>query len=182
MIYLIRHGETDWNVVRRVQGNTDIPLNENGKSQARDVSEKIANLKINRIISSDLSRAKETAEIINKKVNTDIILDNRLREVNYGDLEGELIEDFTEETWNTFFSNPEKSNGESRKNVYIRIKSFLDELSKEEGNSLVVTHGGALRMMMYYSKNKNEFNNEEYMDYIKDVKIHNTEIIEFENK
>lgn len=83
MIYLIRHGETDWNVERKIQGQTDIPLNSNGKQQAEEAANEIANLKIDRIISSDLSRAKETAEIINKKVGAKITFDKRIREVKF---------------------------------------------------------------------------------------------------
>ena len=69
MIYLVRHGQTDWNIEKKhTQGHTDIPLNENGKKQAEQLAQSISNLKIDKIISSDLLRAKETAEIINKKL------------------------------------------------------------------------------------------------------------------
>lgn len=180
MIYLVRHGQTDWNLDRKIHGSTDIPLNENGQMQAKNVAEDISKLKINRIISSDLSRAKETAEIINEKIGASIKLDKRLREVNYGDFEGKPVESFTEEMWDEFNKNPEKSNGESRVNVYKRIKSFFDELESDEGNTLIVTHSGALRMMLYYANNKEEFNMKDYIDCTKEVRIHNTEVLKLE--
>ena len=108
MIYLIRHGQTDWNLDRKLQGQTDIPLNDNGRGQAEEVAKEIADLKIDRIISSDLLRAKETAEIINKKIGAVISFDKRLREVNYGDYEGKLIETIKDEEWDVFNQNPEK--------------------------------------------------------------------------
>ena len=88
MIYLIRHGQTNWNAERKIQGQTDIPLNQIGQQQAKDVSEEISKLKIDKIFSSDLLRARETAEIINEKIGAKIEYDKRLREVNYGNYEG----------------------------------------------------------------------------------------------
>lgn len=178
MIYLIRHGQTNWNVEGKLQGKTDIPLNENGKKQAKNISDNIAKLNITRIISSDLSRAKETAEIINEKIQGKMFTDKRLREVDYGELEGKFVKSFSEETWDIFNSSPEKLKGESRENVYRRIKSLFNEIKDEEENILVVTHGGALRMMMYYANNKDSFNKEEYEKNYKNMKINNTEIFE----
>lgn len=179
MIYLVRHGQTDWNVERKIQGNTDIPLNEIGELQARNAAENISKLKIDKIISSDLSRARQTAEIINEKVGANIKLDKRLREVNYGDFEGNLVENLTEQDWQIFDKNPEKINGESRIEVYKRIKSLFDEIDEEE-NTLIVTHGGALRMIMYYANNKDKFDLEKYIDCTQDIKIHNAELLQWE--
>ena len=181
MIYLIRHGQTDWNLDRKLQGQTDIPLNNNGRGQAEEAAKEIANLKIDRIISSDLSRAKETAEIINKKIGVEISFDKRLREVNYGDYEGELIETIKDEDWNVFNQNPEKKNGESRKQVYERVKSFLQEINESE-NVLVVTHGGALRMMLYYAKNKEKFDVVSYDEFSKDYWISNAKVIDYKER
>ena len=80
MIYIIRHGQTDWNIEHRTQGHTDIALNTNGIKQAELMTQKIANLKIDSIISSDLKRAYMTAQIINKNFNKNIKADKRLRE------------------------------------------------------------------------------------------------------
>ena len=180
MIYLVRHGQTDWNVVRRIQGSTDIPLNETGRKQAKELSEDITNYKIDRIICSDLSRARETAEILNEKIGCNITFDKRLREVNYGDLEGRLIEDFKNGEWDVFNQTPEKLNGEKKLDVYKRVKSFLDELDIENENILVVSHGGVIRMMLYYKENGDNFDNEKYTKFLLETKINNAQIYEFE--
>ena len=181
MIYLIRHGQTDWNVERKIQGQTDIPLNINGKQQAKEAAEEIANLKIDKIISSDLSRAKETAEIINKKVGAEITYDKRLREVNYGDFEGIQIDKFTDKDWVIFNETPEKIKGESRQQVYDRVKSFIDEI-KDDENVLVVTHGGSLRMMLYYANNTDSFDMDSYNEFSKDFWINNAKVVEYKEK
>lgn len=169
MIYLVRHGQTDWNLEKKIQGHIDVPLNNNGKRQAELVSEAIKDLKINKIYSSDLVRAKETAAIINKKLNLKITLDNRLREFNYGDLEGVVKTTFSEDIWDEFNSNPERIHAESSESVYNRIKEFFDELNIND-NILIVTHGGALRVIMYYFNNKDKFDkdlfNKEYCNMI----------------
>ena len=181
MIYLIRHGQTDWNVERKIQGQTDIPLNINGKQQAKEAAEEIANLKIDKIISSDLSRAKETAEIINKKVGAKITFDKRLREVNYGNYEGAQIDKFTDEQWKIFNETPEKIKGESRQQVYDRVKSFIDEI-KDDENVLVVTHGGSLCMMLYYANNTDSFDMDRYNEFSKDFWINNAKVVEYKEK
>lgn len=84
----VRHGITDWNVERRAQGQTDIPLNETGRAQARALAERFRNEKWDAIYASDLSRAKETAETIAAALNVPLHLDERLREMACGKMEG----------------------------------------------------------------------------------------------
>jgi len=129
MIYLVRHGQTDWNIEKKhTQGHTDIPLNENGKKQAEQLAQSISNLKIDKIISSDLLRAKETAEIINKKFGSPIFFDERMREINYGILERIPRDTLTQETWDIFNTRPEELKAESKVHIFERIKNFFDEL------------------------------------------------------
>ncbi|MHB1463281.1 MAG: histidine phosphatase family protein [Armatimonadota bacterium] len=180
MIYLVRHGQTDWNVEKKTQGHTDIPLNDNGREQAKSLSMDISKLKIDRIISSDLLRARETAEIVNEAFGVYLTFDKRLREINYGDLEGILGTTLTPETWNIINTTPEKLNTEPFINVYTRIKTFFDELNDEHINILIVTHGDALRMIMYYANNRDHFDKEEYANFSQNVKIDNAAIFEWE--
>lgn len=86
--YFIRHGETDWNKEKRLQGRTDIPLNETGRQQARDALKKIIPLNLDLIVSSPLIRAKETALIINETLRLPIHFDDRLVERCFGKIEG----------------------------------------------------------------------------------------------
>ncbi len=89
--YFIRHGQTDWNKEERLQGHTDIPLNDIGRAQAKEVLKLISDLPIDLIITSDLLRSKETAEIINEKLQLPLTLDKKIRERCFGDLEGKTI-------------------------------------------------------------------------------------------
>lgn len=83
-LYVIRHGQTDWNVAGKCQGMSDIELNETGIEQAKKVKEQIKKYNINLIISSPLKRAKKTAEIINEAINCPIEYDNRVIERGFG--------------------------------------------------------------------------------------------------
>lgn len=90
-IYIFRHGQTDYNVSRRVMGQLDIPLNETGIAQAVELAEKIANMHIEAIYTSPLLRAKQTAQIVADKNNIKIITDDRLKERNNGVLQGHIV-------------------------------------------------------------------------------------------
>ena len=87
-IFVTRHGQTEWNALGKIQGRKDIELNEIGREQAEMTRKKLMNEKIDLIISSSLKRAKETAEIINKEFNVEILEDKRLVERGFGDFEG----------------------------------------------------------------------------------------------
>jgi broad specificity phosphatase PhoE len=179
MIYLARHGQTDWNVERRMMGQTDIPLNGFGRAQAESLGKDVSELKIEHIFSSDLLRTKETAEIVNKFINVDVSLDQRLREINYGDIVGKALSEVSNESWDQFNFHPEQLNAESLENVYSRIKDFFEELAKRNlSNVLIVTHGGALRMILYYAQNRNSFNKDDYINNYLNFKFANASITE----
>ena len=84
IIIFVRHGETDYNKIKRVQGTQQIPLNEQGKTQAQQVAESLQQYKITHIYCSGLVRARETAEIINSSLSLPIMTDDRLNERNWG--------------------------------------------------------------------------------------------------
>ena len=133
------------------------------------------------IFSSDLLRAKETAEIINNFINVDISLDSRLREFNYGDIEGKTLKEISSENWNRVNLYPEQLNAESLENVYDRVKNFFEDLAKRNiSNVIINTHGGTLRMMLYYAKNKDHFIKEDYIKNYLNLKIENSSLIEME--
>ena len=90
-IYIFRHGQTDYNVSRRVMGQLDIPLNETGLTQATKLAEKMLDKQIKVIYTSPLSRAKQTAQIVSKKIGASLISDNKLKERNNGKLEGHIV-------------------------------------------------------------------------------------------
>lgn len=179
MIYLVRHGQTDWNIAKKTQGHTDIPLNDFGKKEAERVSERFSSIPISKIISSDLIRAKETAEIINVRTKCPLIVDKRLREINYGILEGVERNKLPSNIWDIFNNEPNKLNAEPMTRVYSRIKSFFDEL-EEQKNILIVTHGGALRMIMHYAECRDVFVRERYDLLFKNAIIKNASVFQWE--
>lgn len=83
-VYLVRHGETLWNAARRIQGQSDSALTEKGEQQAYQVGQRVKNLGITHVITSDLGRTRRTAEIVADACGCSVLLDPRLRELNMG--------------------------------------------------------------------------------------------------
>lgn len=151
-VYLVRHGETEWNVQRRIQGQSDSPLTVNGQFQARQVAERVATLGITHIISSDLGRTQQTAEIIADATGCPIRLDHRLRELHMGILEQREINTLSEEeeAWRRNLVNGNKDGripqGESMLELSQRMHAVLAAcLELPTGSKpLLVSHGIAL--------------------------------------
>ncbi|EOC1298927.1 2,3-diphosphoglycerate-dependent phosphoglycerate mutase GpmB [Cronobacter dublinensis] len=151
-VYLVRHGETQWNAERRIQGQSDSPLTEKGEHQAMQVAQRAKALGITHIISSDLGRTRRTAEIIAQGCGCDVILDARLRELNMGILERRHLDTLTdeEEGWRRQLVNGTPDGripqGESMQEVSDRMHGALNAcLELPEGSRpLLVSHGMAL--------------------------------------
>lgn len=163
-LYLIRHGETDWNKARRMQGQSDIPLNEFGRKLAVDTREGLKDVAFDIAYASPLKRAKETAEIIIQGKDVPLIEDERIMEIAFGDFEGccGVGEGYNipDPEFEYFFTAPEKyippKGGESYSDMLIRLEEFLEELYQNEElkdkTVLVATHGAALRGMLVLMK------------------------------
>ena len=161
VFYIFRHGETNWNRERRCQGHTNTCLNERGEQQALELAQKLLNLPIEVIVSSDLERAKTTGTIVSKEKNIPLILDSRLREMNYGEAEGMLYEDaksrYGAELWQkllSFNSNNKHvgfPGGETREMTRIRFQLALTELIDQTTYKTIglSTHGGILRTILH---------------------------------
>ncbi len=159
IIYLIRHGETDWNIDLKVQGQKDIPLNDNGINQAQILSDYFENIPIEAIYSSNLIRAYETAKIISKKISKDIIVIPQLQEINMGQWEGNLWDDLKIEykdfihNWENNLENIPIPDGESYGQVQKRIlKAFRKIVDNHDLNSqiIIVSHGIAIKVLISY--------------------------------
>ena len=154
---LVRHGETDWNVARRLQGHTDIALNARGLAQAMQLAQalKKSNLQFDVLYTSDLQRAADTANAIVECFNVPAIANGELRERHLGALQGLTIDEapFAEpELWRAHIAREldhEMSGGESIHQFSRRIRNALEALrQKHLGKTiLLVSHGGALDMM-----------------------------------
>ncbi|QII39692.1 2,3-diphosphoglycerate-dependent phosphoglycerate mutase GpmB [Rouxiella badensis] len=151
-VYLVRHGETEWNAARRIQGQSDSPLTEKGVFQAQQVAERVRNEGITHVIASDLGRTKRTAEIIADACGCEVITDPRLRELHMGVLETRHLDGLTpqEETWRKQMvdGTPEGRipQGETMNELASRMRQALgDCLNLPEGSKpLLVSHGIAL--------------------------------------
>ncbi len=149
-IFLVRHGETDWNVEKKWQGHPDIPLNAEGEKQAQAVAEALKKENIELIVSSDLIRARRTAEIIKEKTGAELIIDKNLREKSFGDAEGMTSEEARERYGPILNKYHEKlPNGESFEEVEKRIWNSVNQHQKDHSHKKIVfvTHGGALRTL-----------------------------------
>ena len=150
-VLLIRHGQTDWNKKKLIQGWSDIQLNEEGVSEVKEFSKSIKRDYWDYVISSDLSRARHTADIISKTLSIPLIITDRLRERNYGLYEGLDIKCLLNKQTRLNFKS-ELLEGESYKIFYKRVNlswNILYEKSKKYGDEkiIVVTHKGVLQII-----------------------------------
>jgi broad specificity phosphatase PhoE len=152
-LYIARHGETDWNAVRRLQGAADIPLNETGREQARAIAGELAKAGIVSVTTSDLSRARETGEIAAAAFGLSLTTtEPDLRERGFGVFEGlnreELEARFPEEwrAWQTNATAP--PGGEPPELVIARMKRALERILSRPGPTLVISHGAAMRLVL----------------------------------
>ncbi|WP_079527034.1 histidine phosphatase family protein [Halobacillus hunanensis] len=140
---LIRHGSTPWNKEKRAQGNSDIPLDQEGREDAYKLAERLQDEDWDLIYSSPLLRAKQTAEIIAKRLSVpEILFDQRIKEVSGGQIEG-TIEEERIEKWGTNWRDLELGI-EKQPDVLKRGRSFVNDIVINHPNKrvLVVSHGG----------------------------------------
>ena len=147
LLYLVRHGETDWNRARRIQGSTDIPLNDTGRAQAAATGRLLSRRSWDAIYSSPLSRAFETATIIAEEVGLAAPEPvDALVERNYGAAEGLADRELKER----FPGNTEVPGRESREEVAERVIPALIDLAERHPDQalVVVGHGGVIRSVL----------------------------------
>ncbi len=155
-IILWRHGQTDWNVANKFQGHTDIPLNSVGEYQVKHAARLVVDMKPTAIISSDLSRAHNTAKALADLNGLPIHVDARLRETNCGKWEGLTGEEIraTDHAnlieWSLGGDNPAGGTGDRRSEVGARAKAAIEDfLAGNDNQTLIVaTHGGTARTVI----------------------------------
>ncbi len=155
-IYIIRHGETDWNRQKRFQGHTDIALNDEGRLQAVRLGIKLTEvLPFDRLIASDLIRARETAEILNRGYDTPITVDEGLREMNFGQWEGLNIKAIQERWPNelqAWFDSGQLAvpGGESQEELFQRVwQRFQYWANQEDYQKMgIVCHGAVCGVLI----------------------------------
>lgn len=149
-VCIVRHGETDWNAQRRIQGQTDIPLNDNGRQQAVATAQGLVGQNFSAIYSSDLQRAHDTAAAAAERLNLPVQTEPGLRERHYGEFQG-LTQDEIKaradyERYITRDTSFSFGNGESLAGFAERIKNTLNTLAQQHvGESILIfAHGGVL--------------------------------------
>jgi probable phosphoglycerate mutase len=138
-LFLVRHGETDWNAEGRWQGHADVPLNDTGRAQAQALADELAaDTAFDAIYASDLARARETAEIVAQRLGVELVLERDLREIDVGSRQGH--------TWSEIDDTP-PWDGEMHDAHGERILGVLRRIARGHpgGRILVVTHGGSMR-------------------------------------
>jgi broad specificity phosphatase PhoE len=137
-LLLVRHGETDWNAEGRLQGHTDRPLSDYGRRQAQQLAGELEDEVLEAIYSSDLARARETAEIVGERLGLPVVLDPDLREKDWGTWEGlnAVERDRVEFVGETTEAHQERM---------LRALRRIAERHPGDGRVLVVTHGGSMR-------------------------------------
>jgi len=151
-LWLVRHGQTDWNAERRYQGQLDVPLNAAGKAQARALSTQLSRQRFAALYSSDLRRACQTARRIGDALALPVHCDVRLRELHHGCWQGQLYDDIHAcygDDWrhDPHFKPPE---GETLAELARRVSSLADELAgRHPGQQvLLVSHGVTLAALI----------------------------------
>lgn len=182
-VYLARHGETDWNLKGLIQGHTDIPLNETGRQQALELAAAVKDkgISINRIYSSDMKRARETAEIVAKELSVETRALKGIQEVNLGRWEGHTwkqVRELFPDEYQVWYENrryevpPE---GESYEQVLQRVVPVLSDIDLNEGeNVLVVVHSAVIMSLLSYVYDK------PFEEMSRNFRTKNGEIIELE--
>ena len=143
-LWLVRHGATDWSDAGRLNGWTDVPLNDRGRSQAKRLAGELDGRVFAAVWTSDLSRAMETARL----AAWEGVADSRLREIDFGELEGRTWEQCPTEARDALvaFEGFQAPGGETVAELRRRIHEFLRGLG--EGDHLVFTHGGVIRLLL----------------------------------
>jgi len=148
--FLVRHGETEWNRIHRIQGSSDIPLNDSGRAQALKVGGVLARHRFELIVASPLSRAMETATIIARRLGMPLPLPlPALVERHYGEAEGATREDLDR----LFPGNTPVPGREERSEVQKRVIRALNDLAIRHPHAdiIAVTHGGVIRSVVDYA-------------------------------
>ncbi|MGL5751672.1 MAG: histidine phosphatase family protein [Paraclostridium sp.] len=154
--YIVRHGQTNWNILGKTQGHGNSDLTAKGIEQAQELAESIVNYPIDYIYSSDLGRAVETADILGEKLNINVQKTEALREMGFGEWEGLLIDEIKSvyaDVYNTWRNEPhlvQIPGGETLHLIKDRVDSFIKDINEKCDNKhiLLVTHSVTVRVML----------------------------------
>lgn len=150
-LYIVRHGQTDGNINRIMDGVRDIDLNETGIEQAKTTRDALSEINFDLVICSPLSRTKHTMEIINLK-NTPVIFDERVKERDCGEFTGKSFDSLDRDLYWNYYDKNIYEKAESISHIFNRVYSFLDEIKEKykDKTILLVTHEGVTKVINCY--------------------------------
>lgn len=157
-IYLTRHGETEWNEKKLIQGHSDIPLNKKGEEQAKQLGKELESIDFTTVFSSDLLRAKNSAEIIISEKNLTVVTTKTLRERFFGRFEGKPLNVLRKTIGEVMLVSKKKQKElnifdvENDEEIIVRFIPFMKKVANKYlgKNVLMVTHGGLIRAFLGY--------------------------------
>ena len=176
-IYFVRHGQTDWNIQNRLQGSVDIPLNPTGINQAHILADKLNSIHFDLIISSPLSRALHTANIINENRNIPLMTETSLLERSFGCLEGIKGNEYDKNLFWDYAKNYQYKDVEPIQNFFNRIYKYLDFLIKTypDKSVLLVSHNGVnIATNCFFNGFPDDMN-------LLDIKLDNCSFVEYDS-
>ena len=153
ILYFTRHGESEWNLIHRVQGRHDSPLTDKGIQMALNLRKRIKGLPYTRCLVSPLGRAMQTAELLTEGTGVVPAADERIGEVDLGEMEGQIMEELPPEMLHAFYHEPQNyhpKGGEGYPAAFARVSALLRELETEDGCVLLVAHALILRLIRLY--------------------------------
>ena len=154
--FIVRHGQTEWNIQKKTQGQKNSSLAQMGIEQAQKLAKRLRNFDVDYIYSSDLGRTIETSNIISSHLNKDITLDTGLREISFGDWEGLTISTIREkysDTYKVWRTKPQEARIPGAENLIQARERILDCISKlnekhDNSNILLVSHGMIIKILL----------------------------------
>ncbi|RYG29658.1 histidine phosphatase family protein [bacterium] len=152
-LFLVRHGQTDWNVMNRAQGSVDRPLDETGIAQSQAVARALATIPIDRVLTSDLQRARNTAQAIADATGAKLLIEPQMSERSFGTMEGDSYEDLRD-----FFNRESGGDaamrnrvrppgGESFFDLWQRLSNVLPVIQNGPESQVLVSHGGTCALL-----------------------------------
>lgn len=181
-IYVVRHGQTDYNIKKVFQGHIDIPLNETGEKQAQETASKFRNIEVDMILVSPLQRTLQTAKPISQITGVPITIEERLIERSFGDMEGHQ----NREDWNIkmmldYEKNYDIENIEPIQSLFKRVYDFLDEVTEKykDKNLVLVTHGAVSQPIECYFNGMPEVVDFEHLE---PLTLKNCEVRKYEER
>lgn len=156
ILYFTRHGESEWNLIHRIQGQHDSPLTKRGVFMAKQLRKRLKGLEFSRCYVSPLERAMQTAAILTEGTGIIPVPDERIREVNLGETEGKIMEELPPDQLHQFYHEPQNfhpEGGEGYEAAFARVSDLMQELETEDGSVLIVAHALILRLIRLYLLN-----------------------------